>query len=73
MDKKIIAGKPVIRGTRIPVSLLLNLLSRGYTVEKICKAYPQLKPQDIKAALEYAGAVTKRDYELRLPRIVTNV
>jgi len=59
----------VIKGTRIPVYLILNLLTHGYTQERIVKAYPQLTKKDIKAALEYAEALTKREEEL-IPQIV---
>lgn len=68
-NPKIMRGKPVIKGTRIPVYLILNLLARGYTFERILKAYPQLTKRDIKAALEYAQALTKYEEELT-PQIV---
>jgi len=47
-------GKPVIRGTRIPVSVLLALLAEGESWEDILKNYPELKPADLHAALLYA-------------------
>ncbi|MBZ1345501.1 MAG: DUF433 domain-containing protein [Candidatus Nealsonbacteria bacterium] len=53
VNPKIMAGKPIIKGTRIPVYLILNLLAAGYNFERIIKAYPQLVKEDIKAALEY--------------------
>lgn len=52
---EIMLGKPVIRGTRIPVELVLRKLSEGATVQELIDAYPSLTPDDIKAALEYAG------------------
>lgn len=61
-------GKPVIKGTRIPVYLILNLLAHGYTFEKIIKAYPRLTKEDVKAALEYAQALTKHEEEI-IPQI----
>ncbi len=67
---KMLAGKPVIKGTRIPVYLVLNLLANGYTHERIIQAYPQLKNQDIKASLEYAQALTRREEEFAIPRVV---
>ena len=48
-------GKPCLKGTRIPVYLILEKLAAGETNEEILLAYPQLKPQHIKAALEYAA------------------
>lgn len=62
-------GKPVIKGTRIPVYLILNLLAAGYTFERIIKAYPQLVKEDIKAALEYAQNLTKYEEEVVVPEI----
>lgn len=69
VNPKIMCGKPVIKGTRIPVYLILNLLAGGYTFERIIKAYPQLTEKDIKAALEYAQVLTKREEEL-VPQVV---
>ena len=69
-DPKILAGKPVIKGTRIPVYLVLNLLAKGYTPEKIIKTYPQLTKRDIKAVLEYAQARVKYEEEFTVPQIV---
>lgn len=61
IDPNILAGHPVIKGTRIPVSLILNLLSHGYTFEKIMNEYPELKVQDIKSAILYAEERIKRE------------
>lgn len=69
-NPKMLAGKPVIKGTRIPVYLVLNLLAHGYTHERIIQAYPQLKRPDIKASLEYAQALTRREEEFSIPRVV---
>lgn len=68
INPKIMCGKPVIKGTRIPVYLILNLLATGYNFERIIKAYPELTSNDIKAALEYAGNLTRREEEL-IPKI----
>jgi uncharacterized protein (DUF433 family) len=59
VNPKILGGKPVIRGTRIPVYLILELLSAGYDFKKIMEAYPTLKEEDIKAAVEYAAKIVK--------------
>lgn len=54
IDPKILVGKPVIAGTRIPVYLILNLLGHGYDFNRIIKAYPVLTKEDIKAAIRYS-------------------
>lgn len=59
MNPKILGGKPVIKGMRIPVYLILELLSAGYDFKRIMEAYPTLKEEDIKAAVEYAAKVMK--------------
>ena len=60
VDPKILAGKPVIAGTRIPVYLVLNLIANGYDFDKILKAYPVLTKQDIEAAIKYSENRMKR-------------
>ncbi|MEX2291204.1 MAG: DUF433 domain-containing protein [Mycobacteriales bacterium] len=52
-------GLPCIRGTRITVSAVLGQLAAGRTVEQVIGDYPQLKPSDVYAALEYAAAYTR--------------
>jgi uncharacterized protein (DUF433 family) len=64
IDPEILVGKPVIKGTRIPVSLILNLLANGYDFARIRKAYPELTDDDIRAALLYSEARVSRE-ELR--------
>jgi uncharacterized protein (DUF433 family) len=54
-DPRILVGKPVIAGTRIPVALILNLMAHGYDVDRILAAYPALTAADVKAALLYAA------------------
>lgn len=61
MNPKILGGKPVIRGTRIPVYLILELLSAGYDFKRIMEAYPTLKEEDVKAAVEYAAKIVKNE------------
>ncbi|NOZ88409.1 MAG: DUF433 domain-containing protein [Crenarchaeota archaeon] len=50
----VLAGKPVVRGTRIPVELLAELVEAGWTVEQILREYPTLTREDIEEALEAA-------------------
>jgi len=52
-----LGGKPVIRGTRIPVTLILELLAAGMSFEDIKREYPGLTDDDIRAALIYARLV----------------
>lgn len=54
-DPNICNGKPVIRGTRIMVRNILGMVAGGYTLERILEAYPELTPEDVRAALEYAA------------------
>lgn len=72
INPKILCGKPVIKGTRIPVYLILNLMAAGYTFERIIEAYPQLTEKDIRAALEYAQGLTEYQEEvIPQPQMVT--
>jgi len=48
-------GKPVIRGTRIPVELILRKLGEGATQADLLDAYPRLTPEDIQSAIRYAA------------------
>ena len=58
-NTQILVGKPIIKGTRIAVDFILELLAQGWTREKILKNYPQLKDNDITAALEYSAHALK--------------
>ncbi|WP_063044785.1 DUF433 domain-containing protein [Nocardia pseudovaccinii] len=51
-------GKPVVRGLRYPVEMLLELLASGMSTEEILGDYPDLELEDVLAALEYAAVVT---------------
>ena len=55
VDPEVLSGKPVIKGTRIPVYLIIELLANGMTEKEILRQYPTLKNEDIKAALLYAS------------------
>ena len=55
INPDVMLGKPVIRGTRIPVELLLRKLSEGATEVDLLDAYPRLTREDIQAALAYAA------------------
>jgi uncharacterized protein (DUF433 family) len=59
LDPEVMAGKPVIRGTRVPVDLLIRLVAEGLSFEEILKDYPQLSREDIQAALLYGALVVR--------------
>ena len=59
IDPAVCFGKPCIRGTRIWVSLIVENLAEGTTEAVLLDAYPQLKPEDIRAALAYAAEMTR--------------
>ncbi len=56
VNPRVMLGKPVIRGTRIPVELLLWKLSEGATVADLLDAHPRLTRQDIRAAMRYGAS-----------------
>lgn len=56
-DPAIFGGKPIVRGMRISVELILSLLAQGETQEAILADYPGLRPEDIRACLAYAHAI----------------
>jgi uncharacterized protein (DUF433 family) len=60
VDPEVMVGKPVIKGTRVPVYLILELLAQGLTVEEILNDYPHLTRDDVAAVLLYAAKVTGR-------------
>lgn len=59
IDPAVCFGKPVIRGTRIWVSLIVDNLAEGVPESDLLAAYPQLEPEDIRAALAYAAEMTR--------------
>ena len=61
VNPDILMGKAIIKGTRIPVYLILELLSAGYDFDKIIQGYPSLTKQDIEAAIAYAAGLAKND------------
>ena len=61
IDPEILSGKPVIKGTRIPVYLIIELLGSGMTETEILDQYPTLKKNGIKAALIYASKCVENE------------
>ena len=56
-DPEILGGKPVVRGTRIPVDLILELVEAGYSPEEIAEEYPELKPEIIIQLVKLAKTI----------------
>lgn len=61
IDPDVMVGKSVIKGTRIPVYLIVEFVANGMTEKEIIKEYPQLRKEDIKAALLYASKCLERE------------
>ena len=59
IDPEIMVGKPVVKGTRIPVELVLKRLAQDLNVETLLKAYPRLTIEDISACIEYAQGLVE--------------
>ena len=66
-NPKILSGKPVIKGTRLSVEFVLDLLANNWTVEQILDDYPSLKREDITAVLRYAAEIVKEEKVYPLP------
>jgi uncharacterized protein (DUF433 family) len=60
-DPKVLAGKPVIKGTRLAVEFVLDLLAEGWSEAEILQNYPRLTHEDIQACLSYASALIKSE------------
>ena len=61
INEKVVVGRPVIRGTRITVDFILELLAQGWTIEHVLKNYPRLTKEDIQAVLEYSAEALKTE------------
>jgi uncharacterized protein (DUF433 family) len=67
-NPQVMVGKPVIKGTRIPVEQVLRHLADGMSIEEILDAHPRLTREDIYAAIEYAAdTIANEDIELSVP------
>jgi uncharacterized protein (DUF433 family) len=60
-DPAVLVGKPVIKGTRISVELVIDLLASGYTSQQIIEQYDHLTPEDVQACLAYAKEVVQSE------------
>jgi len=60
IDPKVRFGKPVIKGTRVPVDLIVGKIAGGMAIEKVCKEY-DLRKDEVLAALRYAAQLVKKE------------
>jgi uncharacterized protein (DUF433 family) len=60
-NPRIMGGRACIRGMRITVSLLVNLVANGMTVEEIRSEYPDIEPEDVRQALQYAASLANEE------------
>ena len=69
IDPKILVAKPVVKGTRIAVELVVELMANGWAQQQILESYPNLTSDDIRACLAYASEVlhSERVYPLKTP------
>ncbi len=65
-NREILGGKPIIKGTRISVEFILELLASGVTENEILQDYPHLTKDDIHACLQYAAHALKNEIFLEL-------
>lgn len=59
-DPQVMGGKACIRGMRISVSLIVNLVANGVSVQEILKEYPDLESEDVRQALQYKDQISKK-------------
>ena len=66
-DPAILSGKPVVKGTRLSVEVLLELYAAGWTEEQVLEGYPNLTPESLRAVFAFAAesARDERAFELR--------
>ena len=67
VDPKVLVGKPLVRGTRLSVEFILDLLANEWTIEQILSEYPQLVREDVMAVLKYAAEMAKEEKVYPLP------
>jgi uncharacterized protein (DUF433 family) len=67
IDPNVLVGKPIIKGTRISVEFVIDLLARGWTTAQVLSEYDHLKSEDIQACLAYASDVLKSEKVYLLP------
>jgi uncharacterized protein (DUF433 family) len=66
IDPKVMGGKPVIKGTRVPIQVIVGSLAGGDSIEQVCEGY-HLTEEDVRAALAYAADVLSQERLHALP------
>jgi uncharacterized protein (DUF433 family) len=67
VDARRLGGKPVVRGSRIPVELVVEMVADGWSEERIRASYPSLAAEDVRACLHYAAAMLREERRFPLP------
>jgi uncharacterized protein (DUF433 family) len=67
VDPAVLAGKPVVRGTRLAVEFVVGLLAQGWTVEQVLDNYPGLTRDDVQACLGYATEILQSERVFPVP------
>ena len=67
VDPEVLAGKPIVRGTRLSVEFLIDLLAADWSEDEILRNYPNLSHEDLLACLRYAGETLKAEKVYPLP------
>lgn len=68
VNPDVLVGKPVIKGTRIAVELVIDLMARGYTPQQVVEQYDHVTVDDVHACLAYAAEVVQFEKVYALPR-----
>lgn len=67
LDSNVLVGNPVIRGTRLAVEFIIDLLAQGWSTDDILRNYPGISLEDIQACLSYASAALKAEKVYAIP------
>jgi uncharacterized protein (DUF433 family) len=67
IEPNILVGKPIIKGTRLAVEFIIDLLAQGWSTDEIIDNYPGIAKEDIQACLSYASAALKTEKVYLLP------
>ncbi len=67
LDPAVLAGKPVVKGTRLSVAFVLDLLAQGWSEQEILDQYPNLSRDNIRACLAYTGDLVREERSYPLP------
>jgi len=61
IDPEVLVGKPIVRGTRLAVEFIIDLLAQGWAEQEILRNYPGLTHEDVQACLSYASAALRAE------------